>query len=106
MPLEPGGPQLFSPKELAQNEIRKRAMVDLFLSEEAVLVIGAGCSVRLKYPTWEALLSKLAALAVEIADDHHVKFDLNETLAREAPLRCAGEIKAFINHCDGSLNRY
>jgi hypothetical protein len=106
MPLEPVATPLFTPEELAQNEIRKRAMVDLFVSEETVLVIGAGCSVRLKYPTWPALLSKLAALAAEVANDHGAEFHPDETHVREDPLRYAGWIKAFIQRCDVKLDKY
>lgn len=68
MGLEPVEP-LFTPEELVRNENQKRAMAKLFVSGETVLVIGSGCSAPLKYPTWPALLSKLTALAPEVASD-------------------------------------
>jgi hypothetical protein len=51
VPVEPVAEPLFTPAELAQNEKRKSAMVELFVSQEPVLIIGSGSSVRLKYPT-------------------------------------------------------
>lgn len=69
MPVEPVAEPLFTPTELAQNEKRKSAMVELFVSQEPVLIIGSGCSVRLKYPTWQGLLAKHS-----IAADHDKQF--------------------------------
>ena len=37
MPVEPVAEPLFTPTELAQNEKRKNAMVELFVSQEPVL---------------------------------------------------------------------
>jgi hypothetical protein len=81
-------------------------MMDLFVSEEAVLVIGDGCSVRLQYPSWRELLERLTALAVEIATDRGVAFNPNPIQAREEPLQYAGSIKTFIHTCDGKLDKY
>ena len=106
MPPEPVATPLLTPEELAQNEGRKRAMVDLFVSEETILVIGAGCSVRLKYPTWRALLSRLESLAAEIAKDHGTEFHPDAGQARKDPLRYADGIRAFIYRCDLKLDRY
>ena len=97
---------LFAPEELAQNERRKRAMMDLFISQEPVLIIGSGCSVRLNYPTWPGLLSKLADLARSVAADHDTMFLPVEPDPPQDLLRYAGEIKGFINGCDGRLDRY
>src|SRR5690348_6400243 len=105
MRLEPAQP-LFTPEELDQNEIRKRHMIKLFASEETVLVIGSGCSARLEYPTWPTLLTKLAALAEEVANAYGAEFHPDDAQAREDPLRYAGLIKAFIQGCDGKLDRY
>ena len=106
MALEPVATPLFSPEELARNKVRKRDMVKLLVSGEAILVIGAGCSVRLQYPSWSALLSKLTELAAEVATDHGLEFNPDETLAREDPLRYAGVIKTFIHRCDAKLDKY
>src|SRR5580658_6583711 len=97
---------LFTPEELTQNETRKQAMMDLFVSNEPVLIIGSGCSVRLKYPTWPGLLSKLADLARSIAADHDIEFLSEEPDPPQNFLRYAGEIKGFINRCDGRLDKY
>jgi hypothetical protein len=106
MPVEPLIDPLFAPSELAQNETRKRAMMDLFVSQEPVLIIGSGCSARLKYPTWPGLLSKLADLARGIAGDHDTEFLSEEPDPPQDLLRYAGEIKGFINRCDGRLDKY
>jgi hypothetical protein len=84
---------LFTPEELTQNETRKQAMMDLFVSQEPVLIIGSGCSVRLKYPTWPGLLSKLADLARSVAADHDTEFRPVEADPPQDLLRYAGEIK-------------
>ncbi len=81
-------------------------MMHLFISQEPVLIIGSGCSARLRYPTWPVLLSKLAALARGIAADHDTEFRSAEPDPPQDPLRYADEIKAFINRCDGKLDRY
>ena len=106
MPAEPAVDPLFAPEELAQNERRKRAMMDLFISQEPVLIIGSGCSVRLKYPTWPGLLSKLADLARGVAADHDTTFLPIEPDPPQDLLRYAREIKGFINRCDGRLDKY
>src|SRR5690348_462764 len=106
MPVEPVAEPLFTPTELAQNEKRKTAMVELFVSQEAVLIIGSGCSVRLKYPTWQGLLAKLTDLAHSIAADHGTQFVSVEPHPPQDLLRYADEIKRFINGCDGKLDKY
>jgi hypothetical protein len=102
MSVEP----LFTPAELAQNEKRKAAMVELFKSQEPVLIIGAGCSVRLQYPTWQGLLAKLTDLAQSVAADHSTQFVSVEPHPPQDLLRYADEVKRFINGCDGKLDKY
>jgi SIR2-like domain len=106
MPLEPVAEPLFTPTELAQNERRKAAMVKLCVSQEPVLIIGSGCSVRLRYPTWPGLLTKLTGLAHMIASDRGKEFRPAEPDPPQDLLRYADEIKQFINVCDGRLDRY
>ena len=106
MPVEPVAEPLFTPTELAQNEKRKTAMVELFVSQEPVLIIGSGCSVQLKYPTWQGLLAKLTDLAHSIAADHGTQFVSVEPHPPQDLLRYADEIKRFINGCDGKLDKY
>ncbi|HEX4231242.1 MAG TPA: SIR2 family protein [Bryobacteraceae bacterium] len=106
MPVEPVAGPLFTPAELAQNEKRKTAMVKLFVSQEPVLIIGSGCSVRLKYPTWPGLLANLTSLAQRVASDRGKEFRPVEPDPPKSLLRYADEIKRFINVCDGKLDRY
>lgn len=106
MPFEPVAEPLFTPTELAQNEKRKSAMVELFVSQEPVLIIGSGGSVRLKYPTWQGLLAKLTDLAHSIAADHGTQFVSVEPNPPQDFLRYADEIKRFIRDCDGKLDKY
>ena len=106
MPVEPVAEPLFTSAELAQNEKRKTAMVKLFVSQEPVLIIGSGCSVRLKYPTWPGLLANLTGLAHRIASDRGKEFRPVEPDPPQDLLRYADEIKRFINVCDGRLDRY
>jgi hypothetical protein len=97
---------LFAPEELAQNEARKRAMLELFMSGEAILVIGAGCSSRLGYPTWTQLLAELTRLARQIAADSGLNFTVDSALERDDPLVYARVIKAWIQKSTGRLDRY
>jgi hypothetical protein len=106
MPLEPVAEPLFTPTELAQNERRKASMLKLFVSQEPVLIIGSGCSARLKYPTWPGLLANLAGLAQRIGSDHGREFRPVEPEPPQDLLRYADEIKQFIKVCDGGLDRY
>ncbi|HTU47273.1 MAG TPA: SIR2 family protein [Bryobacteraceae bacterium] len=103
---EPIGKPLLTPTELAQNEKRKTVMVELFVSKEPVLIIGSGCSVRLK-------LSNLAGFAKEahgprprFAADHDKQFLSVMPHDPQEYLRYADEIKRFINGCDGKLDKY
>ena len=55
--------ELFTSEELKENEERKRELIELVASGEAVLIVGAGSSARVDYPTWPSLLEKLEQLA-------------------------------------------
>ena len=51
--------------ERASNEERKQELLQLVSSAQALLLVGAGSSARLGYPTWPALLTDLEELARE-----------------------------------------
>ena len=55
--------EIFTPEERDENEERKRELIDLVASGEAVLIVGAGSSARVGYVTWNGLLEKLEDLA-------------------------------------------
>ena len=55
--------EIFTPEERDENEERKRELIDLVASEEAILIVGAGSSARVGYVTWNGLLEELEDLA-------------------------------------------
>jgi hypothetical protein len=92
-------PEVFTPEERNENAERKRELIKLVVSGEAVLMVGSGSSARLKYVTWDGLLEKLEELAIQCGDglDQSRKKDL---------LVYAEDIKSHINEKTGSLKRY
>ena len=56
-------PEIFTPEERDENEERKRELIELVASGEAILIVGAGSSARVRYVTWEGLLDELENLA-------------------------------------------
>jgi hypothetical protein len=58
----PGG-GAFTDQQSADNEARILALVELVASGEAFAIVGAGSSVSSGYPTWGALLERLAEIA-------------------------------------------
>lgn len=91
--------EIFTSEERNENLKRKRELIDLVASGEAVLMVGSGSSARLKYVTWDGLLEKLEELAIQCGDglDQSRKKDL---------LVYAEDIKSHINKKTGSLKRY
>ena len=55
--------EIFTPEEQNENEQRKRKLIELVASGEAVLIVGAGSSKRMGYPDWYGLLAELEKLA-------------------------------------------
>ena len=55
--------EIFTPEERNQNEERKRELIELVASGEAILIVGAGSSARVGYVTWNGLLEELEDLA-------------------------------------------
>ena len=54
-------PEIFTPEERDENEERKRELIELVVSGEAILIVGAGSSARVGYVTWEGLTKEIKA---------------------------------------------
>lgn len=91
--------EIFTPEERNENEERKRELIDLVVSGEAVLIVGSGSSARLGYVTWNGLIEELENLANGCGEglDQRRKNDL---------LVYAEDIKLHICNKTGSLSRY
>ena len=89
-------PEIFTSEEWDENEERKHELIDLVASGEAVLIVGAGSSARVRYVTWEGLLKELENLADQCGSD----FERNEEKRREKPLEYAEDIKSHIEKTD------
>ena len=55
--------EIFTLEERDENTRRKRDLIELVDSGEAILFVGAGSSVRVGYPDWWGLIKKLEDLA-------------------------------------------
>ena len=95
-------PEIFTPEERDENEERKRELIDLVASGEAVLMVGAGSSVRVGYVTWDGLLEELENLADQCGRD----FEKDEEKRVKKPLEYAEDIKSHIRDKTGDLGRY
>jgi hypothetical protein len=93
---------IFTPDELTENEARKQKLEELILSEQAVLVVGAGSSVELGYPTWTQLLDKLEQLAESCGNN----FQRNDDEKKYDPLGYVDKIMEHIEKKQGNLNKY
>ena len=94
--------EIFNPEELKENEQRKRELIELVASKEAVLIVGAGSSARLGYPNWPDLLKEMEKLANECGGG----FKLDCQRRKYEPLEYAEDIKSHILKQEGNLNRY
>ena len=92
-------PEIFTPEEHDENEERKRELIELVASGEAILIVGAGSSARVGYVTWEELLKELEDLANECGDG------LNQE-RKSDDLAYTEDIKSHIHDKTGSLRRY
>ena len=81
--------EIFNSEELKENDERKRELIKLVASEEAVLIVGAGSSVRVGYVDWSDLLKELENLA---GDD----FKKDDGRRKNYPLEYAEEVKSHI----------
>ena len=95
-------PEIFTPEERDENEERKRELIDLIASGEAILIVGAGSSARVGYVTWEGLLEELEDLANRCGPG------LNQTHKDDPSvyLAYAEDIKSHICNITGDLGRY
>lgn len=94
--------EIFTPDERNENLKRKRELIDLVASGEAVLIVGAGSSARVGYVTWDGLMEKLEELAIQCGEG----FDTDNLKRKEKPLEYAEDIKSHISDRRGSLRRY
>ena len=62
-------PEIFTSEEWNENEERKHELIELVVSGEAVLIVGAGSSARVGYVTWDGLLEELENLANSLGED-------------------------------------
>ena len=92
-------PEVFTPEERNENAQRKRELIELVVSGEAVLIVGAGSSGRVGYVSWNGLLGKLEELAIQCGDG------LNQDRKNDL-LAYAEDIKSHIIEKTGSLKRY
>ena len=47
------------------------ALVDAVANDHTVALVGAGCSVRVRYPTWETLLDDMHGEVLRAQEEHH-----------------------------------
>ncbi|MXY26637.1 hypothetical protein F4Y59_00535, partial [Candidatus Poribacteria bacterium] len=92
-------PEIFTSEEWDENEERKRELIELVASGEAVLIVGAGSSARVRYVTWDGLLQKLENLANQCGEGLRQQY-------KNDPLVYAEDIKLHISGKTGDLSRY
>ena len=92
-------PEIFTSEEWDENEDRKRELIELVASGEAVLMVGAGSSARVGYVTWDGLLEKLENLA------NRCDKGLDQSRKGD-PLAYAEDIKSHICNKMGDLDKY
>lgn len=95
-------PEIFTPEERNENAERKRELIDLVASREAVLIVGAGSSARVGYVTWDGLLDELENLAIHCGDG----FDTDNLKRKEKPLEYVEDIKSHIRQEMNDLGIY
>ena len=95
-------PEIFTSKERDENEERKRQLIELVASREAMLLVGAGSSARVSYVTWEGLLKKLE----DLADRCGCGFEKDEEKRVKKPLEYAEDIKSHIYEKMNGLGIY
>lgn len=84
---------IFSADELKANDDRKRKLIDLIHSSDAILMAGAGCSASL-YPSWRAFVDHLDNAAKAI--NPQFEADTNDFLTfADAVKECLGEDRYY-----------
>ena len=94
--------EILTPEEQNRNTERKRELIELVASGEAILIVGAGSSMRVDYPDWACLLKKLENLTGELDDE----FKPDPVKRKDRPLEYAEDIKSHIYDKTGDLKRY
>lgn len=84
------------------NESRKQALIEVVQSGDAVLMVGAGCSCKVRYPSWHGLLTQLENVAVAA----NSKFEISDEKKSKRPLEYVDEIKNHIRLNKGTLEDY
>jgi len=100
--MENRSSRIFTPEEQKENEKKRKKLTELILSEQAILVVGAGSSVDLDYPKWAELLNKLEVLAKSCGND----FQRDEEEKKNNPLDYVDKIKDHIKKSHSHLNKY
>ena len=94
--------EIFTPDERNKNLERRRELIELVASGEAVLMVGAGSSARVGYVTWDGLMKELEDLAIECGEG----FEIDNLKREKASLEYAEDIKSHISRKRGSPSRY
>lgn len=93
---------IFTSDEHRANEERKRELIKLVASAEAVLIVGAGSSMRAGYVSLDNLLEKLEDLSQGLCKG----FEPNTKKREDDPIAYAEDIKSYIRETTGDLDRY
>ena len=94
--------EIFTTEEQNENTKRKDELIEIVASGEAILIVGAGSSVRVGYPDWSGLLEELE----NSASKHDNGFKPNEGKRANASLAYAEDIKSYICEQRDGLRRY
>lgn len=98
--------EIFTPEERDENTRRKRDLIELVDSGEAILFVGAGSSVRVGYPDWWDLIKKLEDLAYECGGGFKPEKENYKNGDSLEYLTYAGKIKSHICKQNGDLSKY
>ena len=94
--------EIFTSEERDENTERERELIELVASGEAILIVGAGSSIRVGYPDWPGLLKELEDLSNRLVDG----FQPHEEKRANDPLIYAEVLKSCISGARGGLERY
>ena len=93
--------KILTPKEQDENTKRQDELIELVASGEAVLIVGAGSSMRVGYPGWSGLIKELEKLASKLG---YVKPD--EGTGEDDLLAYAEDIKSYIYEQKDGPDKY
>jgi len=93
---------VFTEKEEAENQESKLRLIEIIRSNQALLLVGAGTSLRLKYANWQELLVQLEDVAINC----HDSFKRSEDSRLDNPLAYAQSIKCHIVEHDGGGSQF